>query len=147
MRLVQILVMSLMVLGSVVVSAQPAAKAKAEAPAKKGQSRAEFYDNMLKMYKAHKQELKDLQIQFINKQFNQDIENQKAMTELQKQFNPKGTADSNKNIAEQLNKKNTEYQAKQKADNEQFYTNVIGEKSKAFFEKASKMTKDFDSIK
>ncbi len=146
MKLAQLIVMSLMLLGSIVVTAQTAPVEKA-APAKKSQSRAEFYDNLFKMFKAHKQEQKDLQIQFINKQFNQELEHQKAVIDIQKQLNPKGTPESNKVLLEQLDKKNKEYQAKSKVEADKFYSTTMNEKAKAFFDKAQKMTKDFDNIK
>lgn len=146
MKLAQFIVTGLIFLGSFSVSAQSASsdKTKSQATAKKGQSRSEFYDSVFKMYKAHKQELKELQVQFINKQMNQDIDHQKSIIEIQKQINPKSKPESNKTFVDLLQKKNKEFQASSKAESEQFYAKVMAEKSKQYSEKASKMIQDYE---
>lgn len=138
-------IFAILVVG-VVFSAQlaQAEKAKPHASSNKKQTRAEFNESIFKLYKAHKQELKDLQIQFINKQFSNDIENEKAIVELKNKINPAAGPEKNKEIMAAIEKKGKEFQEKNKKDSEEFYGTKMAEKGKAFYEKVGKLSREFE---
>ena len=153
MKFMQFIVSGLILFGAYAAKAQtssadqskPSSPSKTEAPVKKKQSRADFYDGVFKMFKTHKQEQKDLQIQFINKQFNQELKNQKDIIEIQKKMNPTNSPDANKKLIDQINLTNKTFQENSQKEGDQFFKKVLTEKSKEFFEKMNKITKEYDS--
>lgn len=146
MKLIKVLSLFIVAILGVVLSAQPvyAQTAKSKASANKKQTRAEFNESIFKLYRAHKQELKDLQIQFINKQFNNDIENEKSMVELKNKISPAAGLEKNKEIMAAIEKKGKEFQEKNKKDGEEFYGTKMAEKGKAFYEKVGKLSREFE---
>ncbi len=122
----------------------PANKPKSEEVAKKKQTRAEFNASILALYKTHRQEIKELQINHINKQFNEDFENEKAITELKNKILPTNTPDKNKEVVTLIEKKGKEYQEKFQKQNEELFGKIIPEKMKAFHEMTSKLNKEFE---
>lgn len=146
MKLIKNLSIVIIAILSVVLTAQPvyAQTTQSRSSAGKKQTRTEFNESIFKMYKDHKQALKDLQIQFINKQFSQDMENAKGIAELRNKINPSMNPEKSKEILATIEKKNKDFQEKTKKDTDEFYSKVFTEKNKAFYEKIGKLSREFE---
>lgn len=149
MKVIKLLSVLVIAFSVQVLSAQTAPTekviAKSEASSKKKQTRAEFNESMFKLYKANRLEMKDMQIQFINKQFQADLENEKSMIELRNKINPIGRQEKNQELFSLMEKKNKEFQEKNKKEGEEFYSKKMAEKGKSFFDKINKLSQEFEA--